>query len=103
MTKKERLNLKQWHLKAVQLHIRECLKKERNYTGNGGDNTTDCSNNGTDKDQTLTPKSFLETTIVYYNPSFVGYLVAIASLIKQAFCHKKGVHFILVGRSGDLS
>ena len=84
MTRKELKELKQWHLKAVQLHIRECLKKERGNTGNGGNYTTDRSNNGTDKDQTLTPKSFLETTTVYYNPSFVGYLIALARLVLNA-------------------
>ena len=102
MTKKERRNFKLWHLKAVQLHIRECLKKDGHNTGNRGNNATDSGNNATDKDQTLTPESFLETTTVYYNPSFMGYLIAMAHLFKQAFRHKKGVHFILVGRSADL-
>lgn len=103
MTRKKLKELKQWHLKALQLHIRECLKKERGNTGNGGNYTTDSGNNATDKDQTLTPESFLETTTVYYNPSFMGYLIAMARLFKQAFRHKKGVHFILVGRSDRLT
>ena len=44
MTRKKLKELKQWHLKALQLHIRECLKKERGNTGNGG------AVNGTDSE-----------------------------------------------------
>ena len=69
------------------MHISALLKKERRKARQGSNNTADGSNNGTDIDKTLTTNSFLETTTVYYNPSFVGYLIAMARLLKQAFFH----------------
>lgn len=99
MEKKERENLKLWHLKAILMRIEQLLNEQRHNAGNCGDYATHSCNNGTDKDTSLTPVLLLESSTVYYNPSFSGYLIAIAGLIKQALFHKEREHFVVIWRS----
>lgn len=103
MKKKERENLKLWHLKAIQIRIEQLLKKQRDNACGGGNDAANSRHNGADKDTSLTPMPLLETSTVYYNPSFSGYLIAIASLIKQALFNKEREHFVVIWRCGRLS
>lgn len=69
MKKKERENLKLWHLKTIQM----CLKGHLD----------------------------VKNTTVFYRPSFADCLVAMMRLAKQAFGHKKGTLFILIGKANN--
>ncbi len=95
MTKYEKKSLKGWVRLAASLYLSQQL--EENLKDNC-DDTGDRSDNGTQPYKIFTPVHFSETALVYYHPSFVGYLEAAWNLLKQAFRHKERKDFILVGR-----
>ena len=91
MNKKEKKQaLKAWHWKCIRLML---LSEESHQDGN---DTRNGSDNGTNVRNALTLPSSIKAAFVHSNPTFVSYLVAIGVLIKQAFRHKKGKHFILL-------
>lgn len=96
MTKKEKENIKKWRLHFIYQAIASILQKDGYNAGNGGNDTGNGCNYSTEMHHPLSPGLSMETTFVDYNPSFMGYLVAILRLFKQAFVHKKGVHFIVI-------
>ncbi len=91
MTKEENKSLDGWARLAASLYLsqqpEEHLQDNRNDTGNRGDD-------GTQPYKAFTPVHLSETALVYYHPSFVGYLEAAWNLLKQAFRHKErgGLH-----------
>ncbi len=95
MTKKDKKSLDGWVRLAASLYLsqqsEEHLQDNSDDTGNGSDNRTQLY-------KTFAPVHFSETALVYYYPSFVGYLEAVWNLLKQAFRHKERKDFILVGR-----
>ena len=98
MTKKEREELKKWNLAAIMAYLYNYfdLVEECEKACNGGNNTAHSGDNTTGENQAGTTKPTLEAALVYYNPPLMGYLVAVARLLKQALFHKKRVHFIMV-------
>ncbi|MBP3725951.1 MAG: hypothetical protein J6I60_01870 [Bacteroidaceae bacterium] len=97
MTKKNRTYLKSWQLHTFAITFRQLLEQEGKNTGNSGNNTADDTGQHNDTRTTLTAKPTLETSFVYEDTTTAGYMKAIVRLIKQAFFHKKGVHFFLIG------
>lgn len=96
MKEKEQENLKAWGLWCIALTVNDLLRQESYDTRNGCNHSADSGNDGTDVHEPGTTKLTLEATLVDYNPSFMGYVIAIMRLIKQAFFHKKGEHFVLI-------
>ena len=97
MTKIKQKNLRKWQLHTFAITFNELLKQERQKTGHSGNNTADGTNQNKQTREPLSEKPLLETTFVYEDTTTAGYLKAICQLLKQAFCHKKGVHFFLIG------
>ncbi len=95
MTKEQKRILNGWVRLAASLYLSQ---QPEEHLKDNCDDTGDRSDNGTQHYKTFTPVHFSETTLVYYHPSFVGYLEAAWNLFKQAFCHKKRKDFILIGR-----
>lgn len=96
MTKKEQENIKTWKLYTLSVRVQDWLSQQGHNTGNGSNDTTHSTNVGTDPHQTLTPNTRSIPTAMYDDAAPMGYLKAIARLLKQAFFHKKGEHFILI-------
>ena len=95
MTKKERKKRDSWNRFAAALFLSnypgQDLEDDGNAPGYGG-------NNCTEPDNSILSLCFSESTLVCFHPSFVGYLIAALDLLKQAFCHKKRKHLILICR-----
>ena len=95
MTKEEKRYQQEWwrYLALVNLtaKVGHDLENDGENAGNGCDD-------GTCSEQMLLLKGFLESSSVYYYPSFVGYVVAAWNLLKQAFCNKKRKNFLLICR-----
>lgn len=98
MTKKEKHNLKCWALWLICMTTRQLLAREveAQAADNGSDNTSPGGNVSPKPIKAGTPKLRFESTLVYYQPTFKCYLIAIARLFKQALFHKKGEHFVLI-------
>ena len=96
MTKKEKENIKKWQLWCIALTVNDLLRQNGYNSCNGSNNATGSGNDSTDVHHPGTTKLALESTLVNYNPSFMGYAIAIMRLVKQAFFHKKGEHFVLI-------
>ena len=96
MTKKEREAIKKYDLSLIHMTLTALLEKEGCKTGKSSDNSCNSCNNGTKLCPALPHDLTIESALVNYNPTFMGYLIAILRLLKQAFFHKKGIHFIVV-------
>ena len=95
MTKEAKKSLDGWARLAASIYMSQQLEK---HLEDNCDNSSDGSDNGAHPYKTFTPVELSETTLVYYHPSFIGYLEAIWNLLKQAFRHKERKDFILIGR-----
>lgn len=96
MTEKNK-KLRKWQLHTFAITFRQLLEQEGKNTSNGSDNTADGTNQNKQTRPTLTEKPTPETAFVYEDTTTAGYMKAIFQLLKQAFFHKKGVHFFLIG------
>ena len=86
---------KEYERLAVGIYLSKNLKQDLK---DDSDNAGNGCNNRADTDHSLSPVDFLESAIVYYHPSFIGYLEAVIRLLQQAFFRKKRKDFILIGR-----
>gem|GEM_PF-6141957 len=102
MTKEEKLSLKQWQRQAAEVYLYNSKNMEKNLENNGK-YSSNGSSNSTDSSKKLSSVNLPETALVYYHPTFIGYLEAVWNLFKQAFCFKKRKDFILIGRKRTLS
>jgi len=84
MTKEEKKSLDGWVRLAVSLYLSQPQQLEKHLKDNRND-AGDGSDNGTHPYKTFTPVELSETALVYYHPSFIGYLEAAWNMLKQAF------------------
>ena len=101
MTKKEKeeykKQIKKWELHTIYITFMHLLDNERQNTCNGSHDTTDGTNQDKCTGDALPTQTPLEPSFVYQDAATAGYLKAMWQLLKQAFFHKKGVHFFLIG------
>lgn len=100
--KYSKADVKEWQLhcltqRLVQIIDSSEVHQQTNNAGNSGNHTADGGHTHPHTVSVLTPKVTAETAMVYLEPSFKSYAMAIARLFKQALFHKKGEHFILIG------
>lgn len=95
MTKEDKKSLDGWVRLAASLYLSQ---QPEEHLQDNCDDTGDSGDNRTQPYKTFTSVHLSETALVYYHPSFVGYLEAAWDLLKQAFRHKERKDFILVGR-----
>ena len=100
MTKKEQENIKTWQIYTLSIRVQGWLSQQRHNAGNGGNNAADGTDVRTEPHKTLTPDTASIPATVDEDTAPMGYLKAIAGLLKQALFHKKGEHFVLVRYSG---
>lgn len=91
---------KEYERLAVGIYLSKYMKQDLK---DDGDNAGNGCNNRAGTDHSLSPVDFLESAIVYYHPSFIGYLEAVIRLLQQAFFRKKRKDFFLIGRMVKVS
>jgi len=98
MTKREKEAVKDYEKLAVAVYLSELMKQDLD---NDGENAGHRGNDGAGAEQALPPSDPLESAVVYYHPSLVGYLDAALRLLRQAFFRKERKDLFLVGRVGE--
>ncbi len=94
--------LKQWALWGIILLLQrelDSLHKSNNQSGNTGNGSGRADNGGEPtqpESVPFAPERPNEPAVVYFKPSFVGYLNAAWRLFKEAFCNKKRHNFIVM-------
>lgn len=73
-------------------------KKVEKDLDDNSQNASNGSGNCSGTKDSVSLESFLESAILYYHPSFIGYFKAAAALLKQAFRDKERKDFILIHR-----
>ena len=95
-------DLKKWALAAVIMLLEDDLDSlcnSNNQCGNAGGGSDNADNNSQTtqpKGESLAPVSPDKTAVVYFKPSFIGYLKAAWCLFKEAFRNKKPHNFVVI-------
>ena len=95
MNKAERKIILDWERFCASVFL---SMKIGNDLEDNGQNTSYSCGDCTGVKNPLPLDSFLKSAIVYYHPSFIGYLKATCKLLKQAFRYKERKDFILIHR-----
>lgn len=93
--KAEKDSVREWELHAARIYLSCEMENDLQNEGSCSGNRRD---DGAVPGNPIPQHRFLEASLVYYHPSFIGYMKAIAYLFKQSLTHEERKDFILIGR-----